>query len=509
MKTMNESTMFKRIFARDTTLWASDAAVQETVKHRLGWLDSIDFCLANKDVIDTFSEQVKRDGFKQVILLGMGGSALAPEVFSHLFPEQENGLKLQVLDSTCAQQIKAFEQSVDVSETLFLVSSKSGSTIETWSLFHYFYQCIEAVKGKKAGDHFAAITDGGSDLQQLADQYDFRHCFINPADIGGRFSALSFFGLVPAALLGIPLDVLLSRAQQAKQSCLRGDGAGVLLGEWLANGYVEQSLDKLLLTVPEKLEPLIWWVEQLVAESLGKQEQGILPVLNKKQEKKQFAYTKQLNIGFSMEPADFAQSHTASWNLLDKYDVAAHFFHWEFATAIAGAHLGINPFDEPNVTEAKQQTKVLLEQYAHTQLPLPAEKPLADLWAHAGDDSYVAILAYWPINADNYDALQQCKKAIEDTMGLPVTVNFGPRYLHSTGQLHKGGKRQGLFIVLTQLESDELDIPGGDYSFNTLCQAQALGDYQILTEKGLPAAFYTVKDLSQWSLSNGLVGDRQ
>ena len=490
------NTIPNRIFAKDSKLWSDSLDVQEKVENRLGWLDSIEFCLAHLDEISSFVEQVKLEGFQQVVLLGMGGSALAPEVFSRLFPQQQDGLELTVLDTTCAEQIIYCEQSLDLSKTLFIASSKSGTTVETWSLFQHFYQRVEVIKGLEAGRNFAVITDAGSDLQTLAKQKNLRYCFINPSDIGGRFSALSYFGLVPAALLGISLDKLLARAQQAQQSCQQGDGDGLKLGEWLVAGYTEQSFDKLLLNVSDQLEPLVWWIEQLVAESLGKQEYGLLPVLNKEGEHKNFVQTKTLTLNIGQATTDFSQKNQAVWSLQDTYDVAAHFFHWEFATAMAGAYLGINPFDEPNVTEAKLKTNSLLERYSNTPLPLPAEKPLSSLWAQAQDDSYVAILAYWPINETNYNALHEFRKTIETELNVPVTVNFGPRYLHSTGQLHKGGKRQGLFIVLAQSEEIKLSIPNQNYTFNTLCRAQALGDFQILTEKGFPANFYTLPCLS-------------
>lgn len=491
----------KRIFSKDNQLWSDDVEVQKTINNRLGWLDSIDFCLAHLDEIESFVEQVISDGFRQVILLGMGGSALAPEVFSRVFPKQQGGLELTVLDTTCSQQIINVEESVDLSKTLFIVSSKSGSSAETWALFEYFYQRVEAIKGVDVGHSFAVITDPGTDLQAMAKERALRFCFINPSDIGGRFSALSYFGLVPAALLGISLSKLLERAQRAYQSCEEGDGVGIQLGEWLVAGYTERSLDKLELKVSDKLEALVWWIEQLVAESLGKKGYGLLPVLNKDGVHKNFSQTKTLSIDIgSSGKVDFSQEKTATWNLTDIYDVAAHFFHWEFAVAIAGSRLGINPFDEPNVTEAKLKTSGILTQYSNNELPLPKEQLLSDLWSQAQDDSYVAVLAYWPINPANYEALQQFRKHIEKALNMPVTVNFGPRYLHSTGQLHKGGKRQGLFLVLAQSDAPELAIPSQEYTFNTLCRAQALGDFQILTEKGLPASFYALADLSKLSL---------
>ncbi len=494
------------IFDKNSSLWSDDPSIQGLIDKRLGWLDSVQFCLENQVGIETFVKRVKAAGLQQIVLLGMGGSGLAPEVFSKLF-SAEGGLQLLVLDSTCTEQILAFEESLEIDETLFLVSSKSGNTIETWSLFEYFYTKLEMLKGSAAGQQFAAITDADSDLEKLAEERQFMHCFINPSDIGGRFSALSYFGLVPAALLGVSLDRLLASAQQAWHDCHTEDGAGIRLGQWLMQGYHDQQLDKLILHVPEKLVPLVWWIEQLVAESLGKQGQGILPVLNiESSSNVPLSNSKHLHIALGSDQSDFSDVRKACWGLVDKYAVAAHFFHWEFAVALAGQSLGINPFDEPNVTEAKVRTRQLLADYpAEAVLPVPEEGALAEvlpqLLSQASEDSYVSILAYWPINLNNDTLLGQFKSTIEQQFQVPVTINYGPRYLHSTGQLHKGGKRQGVFIVLTQSTEPDLAIPNQNYSFNKLCRAQALGDFQILSEKDLPAIFYSLTDLGQLSLS--------
>ncbi len=482
-----------RIFDKDSSVWSDDLDVRKSIDNRLGWLDAIEFSRDNQAGIDQFVAQVQQQGFQQVILIGMGGSCLAPEVFSHLFAEEAAGLELLILDSTCVEQILAVRNSVDLKTSLFVISSKSGGTIETRYLFRYFYQQLIELQGDAAGQQFVAITDGGSELEQLALNHNFMHCFVNPSDIGGRFSALSYFGLVPAALMGVSLERLLDRAQQALDACLAGQGAGVQLGEWLVAQYQSEQVDKLIIQVPALLEPLVWWIEQLVAESLGKQGQGVMPVLNSDNVDKPFAMAKTLHMNIGESKQDFSDKAHAYWNLQDKYDVASQFFHWEFATALAGAYININPFDEPNVTEAKQQTKKLLEQSITKELVLPEEQPLASLWSKAEADSYVAVLAYWPITDGNDQVLRDFRLRIEALTGLPVSVNYGPRYLHSTGQLHKGGKRQGLFIVLTQADQQELPIPGQAYTFNTLCRAQALGDFQILCDKGLPAVFYCLE----------------
>ncbi|MGH1543642.1 MAG: hypothetical protein ACRBHB_24795 [Arenicella sp.] len=499
-------TIVTRIFEKDSSLWSQDQTVQALIDNRLGWLEAVSQFQQRQAEILTLVEHIKADGFKHVIVLGMGGSALAPEVFSKLFPQKPDSLELLVLDSMCVEQILDFEQRVDLEKTLFIVSSKSGGTIETMSLFHYFYDRVPVSNSFEKGQQFIAITDEGSGLEQLASQYHFRQCFINPSDIGGRFSALSYFGLVPAALLGLSLDKLLSRAAQAVQDCHASIGAGVKLGQWLVQGYETRHLDKLVIQVPEDLAPLVWWIEQLVAESLGKQGQGILPVLKVGDDFQMLPNSKCLCIERAHKREDFSDLNKAYWNLVDDYDVAAHFFHWEFAVALAGATLKINPFDEPNVTEAKVRTKQLLERAIETNgMSLseasPQVVPLAELLSELKPDSYISILAYWPINASNDHLLQQLSIAIEQKTQSPVTVNYGPRYLHSTGQLHKGGKSQGIFIVLTQNNVPDLTIPGQPYSFNMLCRAQALGDFQILREKGLPSALYNLDDISDLSVT--------
>lgn len=268
-----------RIFAEDVSVWTDDAAVGEKIANRLGWLNAVEFARQHQTSLQTLVDDIGEQGFTHVLLLGMGGSCLAAEVFDRLRPADTAGLPLVVLDSTCPEQVLAAQQQVTLETTLVLVASKSGGTLETRLLCQYFLTQIQALSGKQAGRQFIAITDQGSQLQALAEEAGFLHCLLNPADIGGRFSALSYFGLLPAALAGWSLEQLLQRAEQAVIDCREETGLGVQLGQWLLAGYADKRIDKLLLQVPDSLRPLVGWIEQLVAESLGKLGQGMLPIL--------------------------------------------------------------------------------------------------------------------------------------------------------------------------------------------------------------------------------------
>lgn len=495
-----------RIFNKDCSLWSNDEKTMEKIANRLGWLDSIDFSRQRSAEIMDLVSRVKASGFQKVVLLGMGGSGLAPEVFSRLFSEQEGGLELFVLDTTCTEQILSLEKQLDLTKTFFVVSTKSGGTLETKSLFQYFHAKVQQLSGDEAGKQFIAITDQGSELESLAEEKNFLQCFINPSDIGGRFSAISYFGLIPAALLGISLNKLLDRAQHALEDCRdNSDSVGTLLGNWMYAGYEEQQLDKLLIVTDERLLPLTWWIEQLVAESLGKLGNGILPTFvapGSSQLKN--AHAKVLNLSFGEGGFEVESSTQASWMLKDEYDVAAHFFHWEFATAVSAVHMKLNPFDEPNVTEAKIQTQQILDAAAGSEINAPSTKSVADVLSAVKSDSYIGILAYLPITASNRETLSALADRVHEQTGSIVTVNFGPRYLHSTGQIHKGGKQQGTFLVVIESNQPPLDIPGQPYSFQDLSRAQAFGDCQTLAAKDLPVSVLevgNVQDLNTLALS--------
>lgn len=496
-------TTVARIFAKDVSVWTQDEEVGSKIANRLGWLEAVAFSRQHQAEIEQFASNVRARGFTQVLLLGMGGSCLAAEVFDRLRPQGAEGLSLHVLDSTCPEQIIATQKQLDLASTLVIVASKSGGTLETRLLFEYFYEQIQSFSGEAVGRQFVAITDQGSQLQSWADERQFLHCFVNPSDIGGRFSALSYFGLVPAVLAGWSLDKLLARAEHAVAECRDESGFGVHLGHWLVQGYNRESrLDKLLLQVPDSLQPMVWWIEQLVAESLGKLGEGIFPVLapsSGELAELSSVFAKTLTLSFGSGGAQFDTDQLASCDLSDEYDIAAQFFHWEVAVALAGASIGINPFDEPNVSEAKQKTAELLQNPASIVLP-EQESSLHELLERATDDSYIAVLAYWPINSENDQALAKLRQGIEQISGKPVSINYGPRYLHSTGQLHKGGRRQGVFLVLAQQQPEPLPVPGEPWGFETVCRAQSIGDYQALIDKDLPALYVASETLDSLSL---------
>jgi transaldolase/glucose-6-phosphate isomerase len=494
--------LHEQIFLKDQTLWSKDLAVQKLIANRLGWLDAPQFSREKLPLLTTIRQRVLDAGFNQVVLLGMGGSSLAPEVFNELLPNSiTQELSLIVLDGTCPGQIATVESQVELSKTLFIVASKSGGTVETRYLFDYFYNAVSdsysAFSIEEVGTHFIAITDSGSVLAHIADERKFFECFINPTDIGGRYSALSYFGLVPAALLGWDIEKLLDRADAAISANKEGNGWGVKLGEWLSQDY-HKPIDILLFSInSSKLNALFMWIEQLVAESLGKQGEGILLVNIGSEDYSLSSNAKLIEIIFDAEKlSDFSQQNSARICLKDEYDMAEQFFHWEFATAIAAAKIGINPFDEPNVSEAKQKTSELLMQSGHVQIP-GSELAIKRFLQELKGSEYLGLLVYAEANEENFAEVQRIKEDIEKYIDIPITINYGPRYLHSVGQLHKGGKQHGAFLVFVETPKVTLLIPTQDFGFDKLFRAQALGDFEILRGKGLPAEIYTVDNLEE------------
>ncbi|HWG37473.1 MAG TPA: bifunctional transaldolase/phosoglucose isomerase [Terriglobales bacterium] len=495
-----------KIWAKSAGWWSADSGVQAKIANRLGWLALPEAMQKLVPGINAFVAACKSAGYTDAVLLGMGGSSLASEVFSEVFGRQD-GLRLHVLDTTNPDQIAAVEAQITLAKTLFLVSSKSGGTIEPNSLFAYFWSKLED------GAHYAAITDANTSLGKLAQDHKFRQVFTNPGDIGGRYSALSLFGLVPAALLGVDIAKLLALAQEMAEACrLEGEAnpglsLGAALGAWAASGH-----DKLTFIAAPELRAVGAWLEQLIAESTGKQGTGIVPVAGEALGKPD-VYAKdrvfaQIGLGGTNDPTGARLSGLASASplvqiaLRDRSDLGREFFRWEFATAVAGKVLGINPFDEPNVQESKDNTVRVLGEYlkggdaaagfnappaastGRMKLFAPAggAYPL-DAWlasARAGD--YVAIMAYLPRNPEMEAALDRLRLTLRDRLRVATTVGFGPRFLHSTGQLHKGGANNGVFLQITAKPDRDLPIPGQKYSFATLLAAQAMGDYESLAQ---------------------------
>jgi hypothetical protein len=432
---------------------------------------------------------VAGDGFQHVVLLGMGGSSLAPEVIHATFGAAAGFPTLHVLDTTDPASIIALESSVDLGRTLFLVASKSGGTIETLSHFGYFHAKVPR------GEQFVAITDPGSNLEALGREHGFRRVFLNPPDIGGRYSALSYFGLVPAALVGAPVHDLLDQATEMACACHSCVPARENPGLWLGAVIGEAARagrDKLTLVLPAAIGAFGTWVEQLVAESTGKEGRGILPVEGEPLGP-QGAYGNDrlfVSIGdeLGLEP-------TVNLAFSSPLQLGAEFFRWEFATAVAGAVLGINPFDQPNVQEAKDATSRIL---AAGPVPDPGFDDLGALLNEVRPGDYVAITAYIQRDAKNEEALRRVRTRLRDQYGVATTVGFGPRFLHSTGQLHKGGPNTGVFIQVVSDEGADLEIPGKPYTFGTLKAAQALGDLESLRAHGRRVARVRLQTLLEW-----------
>ncbi len=484
----------KRIWAKDDTLWGP--AGQPEVANRLGWLTVVDTFAEEVDDLEAFAEEVVRDGLTDAVLLGMGGSSLAPEVLRRSCGTHEGYLRLHVLDSTDPGAVLATERAVDLERTLFLVSSKSGGTIETMSHFRHFWSRV----GR--GDRFVAITDPGSPLAELAAQHGFRRTFLNDPDIGGRYSALSFFGLVPAALIGADLEALLDGARTAATACAAHDSSAHNPGLWLGatiGALAGQGRDKLTFVVGRRIGSFGLWAEQLVAESLGKQGRGVLPVADEPLagpeaygEDRVFCYLR--DTGDPDEALDervralAAGGHpTLTLAVHGPTDLGRVFFFAEFATAVAGWALGVNPFDQPNVQEAKDATRAVLDEGPGEGEAEADDAALRALVAEARPPEYLALMGYVAPSDEADAAVAELRATIRDATRATTTFGYGPRFLHSTGQLHKGGPPTGRFLQLVHEATEDLPIPGAPYGFATLRDAQAIGDLRTLRRHGRPA----------------------
>ena len=480
----------KRVWARDESLWGGPGVAE--IGNRLGWLTISEKMLEHAGDLHEFAEAAQADGLEHAVLLGMGGSSLGPEVIRRSFGEVPGGMRLHVLDSTDPGTVLATERAIDLDKTLFIVSSKSGGTIETLSHMRYFY---ERTGGN--GSQFCAVTDPGSGLVELARERGFRRVFENDPDIGGRYSVLSYFGLVPAACAGVNIEALLHRAQVAEQNCAQFDSPQSNSGLWLGSVMGEGALqgrDKLTYVVSEPISSFGLWVEQLVAESTGKEGRGILPVAGEPLgdpdvygDDRAFAYLRNedepdAELDAAIDALGRAGHPTTTGRIMGgASDLGRIFFFAEFAVAVAGWALGINPFDQPNVQEAKDNTGRILKE------GLPEEEPgsLDELLAGAAPPRYIAILGYATPSEEFDAAVADLRVALRERTRCATTFGYGPRYLHSTGQYHKGGPPNGLFIQLYQPATEDVEIPEAGYSFEHLKNAQALGDMQTLRAHGL------------------------
>jgi glucose-6-phosphate isomerase len=496
---VTDADVVARIWRKDHTVWKPDPT---EITNRLGWLDSASAMSDKVSMLGSAAAEVHCAGLRHIVLLGMGGSSLGAAVFGHTFGNGGSYPQLIVLDSTLPESIQATVDSIDPKLTLFLVSSKSGTTTEPLILYAFFRDLMDKELGREeAGRHFAAITDEGTPLVKLAERESFRHTFLNPSDIGGRYSVLSYFGLVPAALIGMDVPMLLERAQAMRGKCSVGipdyQNAGTWLGVCMGT-LALSGRDKLTLITSDSLAAFGLWAEQLIAESTGKEGKGIIPVSNEPMMGPQNYGDDRLFIYLRVANDDNRATDAAVGDLIssgqpavvlqlkDTYDIGAEFFRWEFATAVAGAVLGIQPFDQPDVQESKDVTARLLEEFgASGHLPeLEAAGSLRTLLSQAASGRYLAVMAYLNQTPETDKELGKLRRKVAETYRMATMLGYGPRFLHSTGQLYKGGTNTGLFLQLTVNHDKDLPVPGKPYSFGTVADAQALGDFRALQAAG-------------------------
>ena len=496
---MEQRRVISRIWSGDHTVWKADPT---EISNRLGWLTVTDFMREQIPVMQSLAGEIRDEGYRHVVLLGMGGSSLGPEVLRQTFGSAPGYPELIVLDSTVPAWVHSVAEAIDPTLTLFLVSSKSGSTTEPNMFYAYCRGLVERATGKDgAGQHFIAITDAGTPLDKLAVEQGFRRVFANPTEIGGRYSVLSYFGLVPAALIGLDLDRLIGRADRMREENAPAIPAHENPGAWLGavmGVLSQQGRDKLTLVTSPSISSFGLWVEQLIAESTGKEGKGIVPVAdeplgapNHYGDDRVFVYLR-LDGDDNDESDRYIAAIQGSGqpavrlDLRDKYDIGAEFFRWEMATAIAGSVLGINPFDQPNVQAAKDMTENVLGQFESSgELPAMEDSgSLGQLLSQAGPGDYLAIMAYIRQTPAVDQALDALRRRVTEKHGIATTMGYGPRFLHSTGQLHKGGPGSGLFLQLTGEHVQDLEIPNAPFTFGVLAGGQAVGDLQALRASG-------------------------
>jgi transaldolase / glucose-6-phosphate isomerase len=515
----------QKVWNKDAAFWSSSADAQKIISNALGWLTVPKLMNERVDELAKFAEEIRAEGFTHVVVLGMGGSSLCPEVFSRTFGKRQGWPELHVVDSTVPATVRRIEKSLDLKKTLFIVSSKSGSTTEPVMFHRYFYGRVKQVSGaENAGRQFIAITDPGTQMVADAQRDKFRKIFLNMADIGGRYSALSYFGLVPFAVSGGDVKEFLSRTLKAVANC--GASApqeaniGLRMGAEIGV-LAKAGRDKLTLITSSAIESVGLWIEQLIAESTGKEGKGIVPIEGEELGAPE-VYGKDrvfFYVGVGEPTADVAlklsalqkAGHPVLKNVLsDALDLGAEFFFWEFATAIAGHVLGINPFDQPNVQESKDNTKRILGEFTNTK-SMPKLRTIAEdggvkveadeknakavaqkefravIAAHLdrvkpGD--YIAITQYFDETSAHDELVQKIRLTLRDETKCATTTGYGPRFLHSTGQLHKGGSDTGVFLQLTAADSPDVPLPGEAFTFGVLKEAQALGDFESLAKRG-------------------------
>ena len=495
--------VLRRIWERDYTVWKP---VQTEISDRLGWLNVASNMRVQVADLKAFAEEVRSAGYQEIVVLGMGGSSLGTLALHRLFGSRQGWPDLHVLDTTVPDAVARMANAIDCSTTLFVVASKSGTTIETSALYRHFRSLVESKMGAaNAGDSFIAICDVDTPLERLAVEQGFRRIFTNPADIGGRYSVCSFFGLVPAALMGVDIGALLDEVEAMGSACgmevPAESNPGALLGATIA-AYAAQGRDKLTVVTTESLEGFALWVEQLLAESTGKEGRGIIPIVDEPRispdsfhDDRLFVYLRlesdrSEEVDAYVERIRTAGVPTIKLSLSNKYAIGAELFRWQFATAVIGHLLGINPFDQPDVQRAKDNTDKLLasRKEAASKPHLASIGSFEELISKVEPGNYLAIMAFSEPTPQFEKAIASLRERVSRVKGIPTTFAYGPRYLHSTGQLHKGGTNSGIFLQLTQIGQIDVGIPGEKFTFGALAAAQAEGDLNALVERGRPVA---------------------
>ena len=527
LKDLDKQKVVSRMWKKDPTVWKDDPEHEKIIRDALGWLRVAETMQPHVAELVAFAEEIRKADFEYAVVLGMGGSSLCPEVLGRTFGKKDGYPQLYVLDSTVPTAIRHLEQKINIGKTLFIVSSKSGDTTEPQMFQRYFYDRVKRVKGDMAGENFAAVTDPGTQLGKDAAHHRFRRVFLNMPDIGGRYSALSYFGMVPFAVMGGDVKTLLERARQAGHACAGpvgiNENPGARLGAVLGS-LAKAGRNKLTFVTPAPLDSLGLWIEQLIAESTGKEGKGIVPIAGEPLgapddygDDRVFAFihtpsSKTGDIDPKLAALEAAGHPVLRHTLHDPLDLGEEFFLWEFATAIAGALLAIDAFDQPNVQESKDNTKRLLGEYvqngslaqqkliiAEESMRIFGDEATRDLLRRRGSSmqeivtahlsrikpgDYFAVTQYIE-ELNNYEGLlQQVRVAVRDEKKVATTSGYGPRFLHSTGQLHKGGPDTGVFLQITSEDINDIEIPGEKFTFGVLKQAQALGDFESLAARG-------------------------
>src|SRR5438552_172587 len=505
----------RRLWAKDSTLWSADPNKRQEIHDRLGWLDVADKML---EKASEFGElDLLGRSLSDVVLLGMGGSSLCPDVLRNTFGAVKGHPRLHVLDTTDPATILGVRSKIRIADSMFIVASKSGETTETLSHFAYFWDQVHHGSSPRRGEgkggaQFAAITDPGTSLEKLAKEHGFRWIFPNPPDIGGRYSALSYFGMVPGALTGVDVPEMLERAVEMEHSCADSVHVESNPGVWLGGVMgllATQGRNKVTLIASPKVSTFGYWVEQLIAERTGKEGKGIVPIEGEPVGKPSVYGDDRLFVYIRMDAdppnravqaLEKAGHPVITLTMRDKLDLGGEFFRWEVATALAGAVLGIDAFDQPNVQESKDHTKKVPATFktrgklpsAETVSAAKAKAGIASLLKQAKRGAYFAVMSYTARTASSEAAIAAIRTAVRDKTKIATTAGYGPRFLHSTGQLHKGGPKTGLFLQVVQDDVRDVPIPGQPYSFSVLKQAQSLGDMQSLTSRRLPVLRVTL-----------------